>query len=155
MPRRLESRDGDIWRGYLLGKTQVTLAEEFGISHQRVSQIVAAARADCADPELSTARREHLEVMRMLQATAVEIMDTPVPPAYSNGRPVLDEDGTMVRDYSTRLAALDRVAKTQERLAKVLGLDAPIKAEVTVDASRATAEAAADALSYVMGDAGE
>lgn len=91
----------------------------------------------------------------MLQKTAVDIMEMPLPPAYSNGRPMLDDDGTMVRDVSARLAALDRVAKQQERLAKVLGLDAAVKAEVTIDASRATAEAAADALAYVMGDAEE
>jgi len=149
--RRLEGRDGQIWRAYLLGTTQTTLAEEHGISNQRVSQIIAACRAECADPELSTARQEHLEVTRMLTKTAVEIMETPVPPAYSNGRPILDEDGRMVRDYSTRLAALDRVAKMQERMAKVLGLDAPVKAEVVVEAGQAAAEAAADALSYLHG----
>lgn len=155
MPRRLEGRDGEIWRAFLLGKTQDTLAEEYSLSQQRISQIISACRAECVDPELSTARKEHLEVMRMLQKTAVDIMEMPLPPAYSNGRPMLDDDGTMVRDVSARLAALDRVAKQQERLAKVLGLDAAVKAEVTIDASRATAEAAADALAYVMGDAEE
>jgi hypothetical protein len=153
MPRRLEGRDGAIWRAYLLGKTQQTIAAEHNLSHQRVSQIVATARAECTDPELSTARQEHLEVMRMLTQTAVELMEMPLPPAYSNGRPIIDDDGTIVRDTAGRLAALDRVAKQQERMAKVLGLDAPVKAEVQVDASAATAAAAAEALAYVMGDA--
>lgn len=151
MSRRLEGRDGAIWRGYLLGKTQLTLAEEFGLSNQRISQIVAAARAECTDPELSTARQEHLEVQRMLQRTAVEIMEMDLPPAYSNGRPIIDEDGRIVRDPAGRLAALDRVQKVQDRISRILGLDAPVKAEVTIDATRATAEAAADALAYVMG----
>lgn len=151
MPRRLEGRDGSIWRAYLLGKDQYTLAAEFGISQQRVSQIIKAARADVVDPELNTARQEFLEVQRMLQQTAVEIMEMPLPPAYSNGRMMVDENGEPVRDTAARLAAMDRVQKAQDRVLKVLGLEAPTKAEVVIDAGQATAEAAAEALSYLHG----
>lgn len=150
-PERLEGRDGAIWRGYLLGKTQGTLAEEFGLSHQRISQIIAAARADVVEPELGTAKAEFLEVQRALLQTAVELMEMPLPPAYSNGRMMRGEDGQPVLDTAGRLAAMDRVQKTQDRVIKVLGLEAPTKAEVTIDASAAAAEAAADALSYLHG----
>ena len=151
MPRRLEGRDGAIWRAYLLGKTQGTLAEEYGLSNQRISQIIAAARADVVDPELNTARQEFLEVQRHLQQTAVELMEMPLPPAYSNGRMMLDADGQPILETAGRLAALDRVQKAQDRVAKVLGLEAPTKAEVVIDSTAAATEAAADALSYLHG----
>ena len=41
---RLDGRNGAVWAGYLSGRSQYALAEEFGISQQRVSQIIKDAR---------------------------------------------------------------------------------------------------------------
>lgn len=152
--RRLEGRDGRIWRAYLLGSTQSELAKDHGLSQQRVSEIIAQARAEIPETDLSEARKDHLDVMRVLTQTAAEIMEMPLPPAYSNGRPIVDENGVMVRDVSGRLSALDRIVKMQERVAKVMGLDAPVKADVTVteQAGRKAAEAASEAMVRLMGD---
>lgn len=41
---RLEGRNGEIWRAYVLGRTQESIAAEHGISQQRVSQVLTAVR---------------------------------------------------------------------------------------------------------------
>lgn len=44
-PRRYDpERDAAIWRAYAKGARQVDVGRDFGISHQRVSQIVARYR---------------------------------------------------------------------------------------------------------------
>lgn len=44
-PERLEGRDGQIWRAYILGRTQEAIAAEHGISRQRVGQVLEEIRA--------------------------------------------------------------------------------------------------------------
>jgi hypothetical protein len=55
--------------------------------------------------------------------------------AVSQGRVIIDpRTGEPMIDYGPVLAAIDRVLKIQERRAKYLGLDAPVKVEaITVD----------------------
>lgn len=157
MPDRLIGRNGAIYRSYILGTTQEELAQEHGIDQTRVSQIIAEVRASIPEEDLAAARSDHLDVLRRLAQVATEIMEAPLPPAYSNGRPIYDEDGTLVRDAGPRMAALDRIVKITERASKVLGLDAPVKADVTVSeqADRKAEEAAADAIARVMGHTGQ
>jgi hypothetical protein len=80
-----------------------------------------------------------------------------LPPAYSNGRPIVDEDGVIVRDAGPRMAALDRIVKVEDRLAKLLGLDAPVKADVTVNeqARQQAQDAAAQAVARLHGGTDE
>lgn len=152
--RRLEGRDGSIYRAYLLGSTQEALAAEHGIAQTRVSQIIQAIQASIPATDLAAAKSRHLDVLDVLARTAGDLLDAPLPPAYSNGRPIVDEDGQYVRDVGPRLAALDRLIKINERVAKVLGLDAPVQADITINeaAKQATAQAAADAMAYLHGD---
>lgn len=145
-PERLEGRNGSIWRAYLFGTTQEELAERHGISQERVSQIIKAVRASIPETDVSEARKRHLDVLDVLAKTAAEIMAAPLPPAYSNGRPIRDDDDNLVLDAGPRLAAMDRLVKISERVSKVLGLDAPVKADVTVSEQESqSAEAAAAA----------
>lgn len=145
---RLEGRNGSIWRAYLLGTTQEELGERHGISQERVSAIIAAVRASIPETDLAKAKQEHLDVMRTLAQVAADIMESPLPPAYSNGRPIIDENGEYVRDAGPRMQALDRLVKINERVAKVLGLDAPIQADVRVSEleNQASEEAARAAM---------
>lgn len=150
----LTGRTGEIWRAYLSGQTQEQIAKQHGIGQQRVSQIIAAVRASM--PELD---RQHLvqreaEFLDRLRTEVLDLWDRPPIPAYSNGKMILMPDGeTVAEDHSGRLAALDRAVRLHERLTKMLGLDAPAKADVSlVGAEReATSEAAAAALAYLQG----
>lgn len=145
---RLEGRNGQIYRGYILGTTQEELADQFGLSQPQVSDIIARVRASIPEEDLAAARSDHLDVLRTLSKVAADIMVTGPTPAYSNGRPMVNDDGSPVMDHSTQLQALDRIVKITERVSKVLGLDAPVKADVTVSeqADRAGEAAAAEAI---------
>lgn len=150
---RLEGRNGKIWRAYLFGTTQEEIAERHGLSQPQVSDIINQARAAVPAEDAVKAKQEHLEVMRTLAQVAGDLVDMPLPPAYSNGRPVVDENGQYVRDLGPRLAALDRQVKINERVAKVLGLDAPVQADIRVSEleNQVAEAAAAEAISRLMG----
>lgn len=157
---RLEGRNGEIWRKHLLGWTQEALAQEHGLTQARISQILADVRATIPPVDLVQARQTHQELLADLRRRVSEIALAPLPPvtAGKDGRPVVDPvTGEYVRDASGRYQALMGVAKLEERMAKLMGLDAAEKVDVSVtDASRRAAEAAAaEALARLHGGTGE
>lgn len=151
---RLEGRNGEIWRDYCAGATQEALAEEHGLSQTRVSAIIREVRASIPETDLDAARQEHTEFLQRMRLEAAQIAALPPSPAYSNGRPVLDENGRQVLDYAGKIRAMEAAVRVGERAAKLLGLDAPAKVEhgLTDQAQQAAASAAADALSRLHGD---
>jgi hypothetical protein len=157
MARRLEGRDGNIWRQYAHGATQETLAAQYGISQQRVGQIIREVQATIPEEDLAERRKRAIDSLADLGRMALEIADLDAPQAWSQGRPMVNDDGTPIMDYGTRLAGLDRFLKVADRQAKLLGLDAAQRVDVTVseEAKAAAASAAADALAFLHGDTGE
>jgi 4-aminobutyrate aminotransferase-like enzyme len=153
-PKRLEGRNGQVWADYCAGYTQEHLADRYGISQQRVSQIIAAVRATIPPTDLDEARQRTLDGVAELQRAAVELARAPLAPAYSNGRMMVDEDGKPIMDVSARLSALKVATGIVERTSRLLGLDAPTKVEhgMSDAAAQAAAQAAADALSRLHGE---
>ncbi len=65
----------------------------------------------------------------------------------SNGRIVSRDDGTPILDDAPVLQAIDRLLKIQERRSRLLGLDAPVKKDVSLTDERVAAiEALAEEL---------
>jgi len=158
MTKRLDGRNGSVWHAYVfMGRTQEDIADQFGISQQRVGQIVKQVQAEMPAEALDDVKRHHLESLRMVHGMLADIAVAELPPAYSNGRPIVDEDGVIVRDAGPRMAALDRIIKVEDRLAKLLGLDAPVKADVTVNeqARQVAQDAAAQAVVRLHGGTDE
>jgi hypothetical protein len=153
MARRLEGRNGSIYRGYILGTTQEELAELHGISQQRVGQVIREVVAAIPEEDLAERRKRTLDVLDVVGREMAAIMDAPAAQAYSNGRPMVNDDGTPILDYGSRMAAADRLVKITERQAKLLGLDAAQKVDIGVSeqAKEAAASAAADALAFLAG----
>lgn len=151
MTRRLEGRNGSIYRAYVLGATQEALAERYGLGQQHVSQIVREVTATLPEEDLAERRRRALEALDVMSQVAAEVVEAELPPAYSNGRPILDEQGRQVLDIGPRLAGLDRFLKVADRQAKLLGLDAAAKVDVTVSeqAKQAAVTAAAEAFAFL------
>lgn len=153
---RLTGRDGDIWRAYCNGKTQEALAREFGISQSRISQIINEVRASIPEVDKAQAYQRELDFLDTLRGMSMEIAAMPAAPvtAGKDGNVVLDpETGAVVRDYGGKLAAMDRAVKMHERYAKLLGLEAPTKVDMTVQeqTQQAAQAAAADALARLHG----
>jgi hypothetical protein len=153
MARRLEGRNGQIYRGYILGTTQEELAEIHGISQQRVGQVIREVVASIPEEDLAERRKRSLDTLDVLGRELAAIMDAPASQAYSNGRPMVNDDGTPILDYGSKMAAIDRLVKITERQAKLLGLDAAQKVDIGVSeqAKEAASAPAADALAYLAG----
>jgi hypothetical protein len=155
--RRLDGRNGEIWRQHVSGVTQEALAEKYEISHQRVSQIIAQVRESIPPEDKDKVRQEHLELLRGLRVELTKLVDAGPIPAYSNGRPIVLENGAVAQDHSGRLAAMDRLQRMLERESKLLGIDAPTKLDATMtlsesDAAKALAAEAAERLARFSGD---
>jgi hypothetical protein len=149
------NRNWDIWCRWREGETQRAIAASYDISQTAVSQIIRRYQEKTPDEELAARRALALDDFAAIRKMAQEIVDAGAAPAYSNGRPILAEDGvTGIDDHSGRIAAAKLILDTANREARMLGLDAPQRVESTVSV-RETDEAkalAADAAARLSGD---
>lgn len=154
---RLEGRNGDVWRAHVSGATQEAIAAKLGVSQATVSRIIAQVRDTIPAPVKEHLVTREMDFLDGLRAEMMELAAKPPPPAFSQrGIPLVDPDtGQIVRDASTQLAAIDRAVKLHERMSKILGLEAPSRAEVavTAQAQQAAQALAAEALAELHGDA--
>lgn len=129
-------RDTQVAR-YKVGRTYRQVAEHFNISvsaaHDAVQRAIAtvpiAAGRDVIADELIKIDALEEAAWLVLRANHIHISD---------GR-VVKDDGTAITDHKPVLMAIDRVVKCQERRAKLLGLDAPVRQEVHVTDATDTA----------------
>lgn len=132
--RELEGRNGLIWRGATIyRRTQDDLAQEYGLSQQRVSEILAAVRASIPDHDKDLMRLESIELYADLTLRAMEIVDLVPAPVFvgKDGSIAYDDNGRVVRDYSGRLRAMETAAKMDAERRKLMGIDAAEKSEVS------------------------
>lgn len=152
--KRIEGRNGRIWQGFLSGKTQDALAEEFGLSQARVSQIISEVRAGIGETKKEELFQREMDFIDSLRTQAMELVTAPLPPAFSQkGYPLVDENGQVVRDASGRLNAMKMAVALHERVSKLTGLDAPVKADLTITeaAEEAARARAAEAMARING----
>ncbi|MGW1433116.1 hypothetical protein ACWD6K_31410 [Streptomyces sp. NPDC002431] len=120
------------------GWTYRRIAAQLGYNHRadayNAVQRVLKETVREAGEELRTLELERLDA---LYAAATEVLEREHV-TVSNGR-VVDLNGMPLPDDGPVLAAIDRLLKIQERRAKLLGLDAPAKAAVTITPERAAA----------------
>ncbi|MCX4906864.1 sigma factor-like helix-turn-helix DNA-binding protein [Streptomyces sp. NBC_00878] len=127
MGERLEGRNGQVWRLFLEGHTQEAIAERFGISQQRVSQIIDEVRESI--PEVARVAAALLDLERLDL-----LMTGMMPPALAG-----DAKAT---------AAVLRIL---ERRAKALGTDPSEPLELVLDARMdVVGQLVADALAAAM-----
>jgi|SRR5882757_2206710 len=133
--RLLEGRNGEIYRRHAIYRwTMARIAEEYGISIARVSEICATVRNKISPHDLSEFRQRSLEMYDEVASRAMEIADMlPAPVTVGkDGLPLQDpETGEWVRDYSGRLTALSTAMKADGEIRKLMGLDAASKTEVS------------------------
>ena len=111
------------------------IAERLGCSHVTVLKhldngMKLAKQRRAADPNNEKVRAQHLEAIALCKARVLEVLERDhlhISPtgkiAYNDGRPVLDDDPNL-RAVNTMLAVLAREAK-------LVGIDAPTRAELT------------------------
>lgn len=132
---RLTRHDWTLWTAHLQGDSVRAIAEREGIDERLVRKVIRTVRASFTPEDLDEIRRDHLEELRMLSRKMWDLVEMNGSPVTSgkDGRVVLDPDtGEVVRDHSGRIAATGMLLKLQERAAKIVGSDAPVKAELAV-----------------------
>jgi hypothetical protein len=128
------ARNHEIWVAYARGTAVVDIAATYGLGRSQVYEILNQVKASIPPEDreqLVKMRRAFLDEMR---ATAAEIMRQDPAPAFApNGKAHVDpKTGDPVYDYGTRLAAIDRGIKLDERLAKLTGTDAPTASTLAI-----------------------
>lgn len=118
----------------LAGKTWQAISDELGYAgapaaHTDVTRALDAARKELA---LVTEQHRELELQRLddLEAKVRAVLDG-AHITVQHGRVVKDDDGVPLADHDPLMRAADRLLKIAERRAKLLGLDQPIKHEVS------------------------
>jgi hypothetical protein len=107
------------------------IAESFSVDVASVYRWYSEAMRDVPDALVSLHRQEQLDMMDRLTAKALEVLDG-VHFAHSNGKVVIwydhqtDQD-TPLLDSAPALAAIKAIVEIEQRKAKLLGLDQPIK----------------------------
>jgi len=132
-----------VWQAYLNGATQDAIAERFGISQARVSQILAEVRASIPDEAVDDLRKVEADRVAMLYAETMKILNSHHPLVSVQRGTVIrdDETGERLEDVGPKIAAINTALRIHERVAKTFGLDAPSKSEVrNVDAVDAEIE---------------
>lgn len=114
-------------------QTQERIAEDLGISPQRVSQIIAEIRASIDPVDKQQMIAASLELIAYVKNSAIEMAEMAGAPVFvgKDGQIGYDEAGNVVRDYSLRDRALKTALAADDVMAKRLGLDAATKTEVT------------------------
>lgn len=107
---RSAERRKRAWELQLRGWTQTQIAEDLGVTHQAVSLMLRATLDELAASELKSA-----EDYRKAEIARLDRMLDTIEPRAANGDPV----------------AQGQVLAIMSRRAKYLGLDAPVKVEVT------------------------
>lgn len=133
--RSLETatRDAEAARLRTRGLTYRQIAAELnmagpGKAHEAVRRVLAETTQEAADD----LRMVELERLDLMYQAALKVLETEHL-TISHGRVIYrDDNGLPLADDGPVLVAIDRMLKIQERRAKLLGLDAPTKANVTV-----------------------
>lgn len=121
-------RDAKIMDLRRRGRTLQTIADEFGISRQRVHAIIKERLAEIPVESVQHYRAQALEVLDNLLEKANAVLEAQHLKFHEGV--ALTHNGEVVTDNAPVLAACATILKIEERRAKLLGTDSPVKAEV-------------------------
>lgn len=122
----------EIYEARIRGAKLAELAEKYGITQSRISDICSEVRRTLPErsrEELIAASLDQLEFLREKVIELAEMEGSPVT-AGQLGEILLDTDGSVVRDYSLRIKAIDQAHKLWVSFGKRMGLDAPTESVV-------------------------
>jgi AcrR family transcriptional regulator len=131
----IEARRVEVARLTHMGWSTRRIAAEIGVSHGTVATDVDAILTELAAHQTKDAekiRARELETLAQAEAAVLKVLDR-----------------AEAEDFEMVLKATDRVAKIQERRAKLLGLDAPERLDATLTEGPSP-EAAARAIREVF-----
>src|SRR5690348_5998612 len=114
MSKELEVRNRAMFHMYATGKSTQEIADHYGVSRQRASQIIAreAQNDSLSDDESRFLAYTQLE---WLEQKMLEIVDAGAPPAFDvKGNMLVDENGEPVRNQEDVIKAADQYRKLSD-----------------------------------------
>lgn len=131
-----------IIQGRLLRRTFREIGEELGIKPPDVHKLYTEAMEAIPQSMASIYRQEQLDILDRMQAKALALMEG-VYFAHSNGRVVVyydrynedgdgEGDGKVLEDPMPVFAAIKTIVDIEQRKARLLGLDMPVKIDATM-----------------------
>lgn len=155
--KRTEAETAELRaRAYQLRLRGLTLrqaAAELGVSHQTVANWSKTEADETIAPLAAELRQQQLDRLSEMRQRALEVLER-AHVTVSHGRVIregqpdieFDDEtgeptaviregqGAPILDDGPVLAAMDRLLRIEERIAKLAGLDAPTRVDATVDA---------------------
>jgi hypothetical protein len=131
---RLADRRAEAYRLHCQGWTQAKIGLALGVSREVVSVDLRIHRSTIPPEDLARVRQDHIRQLAQLRESMYELSQMDGAPVTSgkDGDVVRDPDtNQVVRDYSLRVAATKETRALIEREAKLLGVDATSKVEVS------------------------
>lgn len=132
--KQLAERREAEWAMYVDGWTQPQIAKHFGIEQSTVSDDLRVFREAIPPQTREQMIERHHAKLADIARRLEEIASKPAPPvtAGKDGKPVYDPVTKQpVRDYSGQAAALAQIRATLAQEAKLAGLNAADKVEVS------------------------
>jgi hypothetical protein len=117
------------------GMTLDQVAAELGYSHaSAAAKAVSRALAAVQFPSVAEYREMQNRQLDTLTATTIGILERPHPVVTASGRIATDPvTGETLQDPAVELQCVRVLVQIAERRAKLLGLDAPVKQELTLE----------------------
>ena len=126
-----QERRADVMRLRRQGQTFEAIGEQLGITKQRVHQLYWDTLRKIPAQEVTEYRAEQAERLDEMLRKAYEVLERKHI-TVSNGKVIYLDDQPMEDDAPT-LMAIKSILQIEERRAKLLGLDTPVKQQVEVD----------------------
>jgi hypothetical protein len=153
MPAIGPERDEEIWRRYSRGERQSQLARAFGVAQSSISEAIARHRKTIPEETREQLVQSELDLHNRLRAEILEILNAKPGPvvAGKDGRPVHDpETGHVVWDYTGNLTAARTALQISQHIARLGGLEAPTRIDVTATEEAAALAQGEQAVRYVQ-----
>lgn len=121
-------RDAECARLRARSLTYQQIADQLGITKASAHEAVKRALRDTLEEPAADVRLMELTKLDHMETIVLGILER-LHITVSNGN-VMRLDGQPIPDAGPVLAAVDRLVKIQDRRSKLLGLDAPVKADI-------------------------
>lgn len=125
-------KDAEAARLHSRGMTLRRIAQQLGYANESgASKAISRALAAVPVQGVDELRRVQCDQLAYLTAKALEVLEATHYAHSQSGNLIVGPDGQYLRDDAPVLNAIDRILRIAERHAKLMGLDAPQRHEVT------------------------
>ena len=139
MARDLELRNQMIYEAHCSGKSIQDLSEMYGVTRQRISQIIGNYQPPMTDDEARAHERARFDYMENILLTTIS--EGPHDMVDVKGNVVIDSHGIPIKDHSQVHEAIDIYRKISAEKRRMEALDKPRRKQLVEDEAMKQAQA--------------